>query len=95
MMALEHMPSVAGFDAEVRDLVTDLAERVRIRERDRILALLDSEAVKEGAKSAAKSESLDRFASEHLADDAREWLAGFASRAALAEVKRQIGGDLA
>lgn len=56
-----------------------------------VAARLDSDEVREAAKAAAKSESLDRFASGHLNDDAREWLAGFASRAALAEVKRLLG----
>lgn len=45
--------------------------------------LADDKALGSAVRAAIRAESLDRFSSEYLTADARDWLAGFAARAAI------------
>lgn len=47
----------------------------------------DRAGLRDDIKAAIKTRAMDRFASDFLADDAREWLAGFAADAALDTIR--------
>jgi len=72
----------------------------RLDAAEAALGRIDDEATEASVRKAIREQALDRFTGEHLAPDARDWLAGFSAwaaigaiRAALSSTQREVGDE--